>query len=100
MRREFCLRKREKFRVLLCSWSRGLLIPESLVYLTGIAFTLCRLFTAGRVFDVGKHDKKKSRLSGNPQLSFKIKALQLKKKVVVSTRERTDRTGLRQGNHH
>jgi len=38
---------------------RDLLIPESLFYLTSIAFTLCRLFTTGRVFDVGKHDKQK-----------------------------------------
>jgi hypothetical protein len=37
---------------------RDLLTTESLFYLTAIAFTFCRLFTAGRVFDLGKHDLK------------------------------------------
>jgi hypothetical protein len=65
--------------------ARDLLISGCLFYPTGIAFTFCRHFTAGRVFDVDKHDKKKGDIRGNLQLSDKIKALQLQENCGLST---------------
>jgi hypothetical protein len=48
---------RKKFSFMMLT-VRDLLTPESLFHLTAIAFIFYRLFTAGRVSDLSKHDKK------------------------------------------